>query len=292
MKKLEISSRSQPLFTLIELLVVIAIIAILAAMLMPALNQARQSARRVLCSSNLRQINLSMMMYANDNDDWGFPNIRFETMNILQTALGGRWADDYFQATSNLHGHATHHAIVELLGCPDAAGSTYPGQSDDPRNSQWSPRGVVRGSWIITSYDILFGTGSRLGETGSRWYGHYWNSATYSSAGGRRWSSYGDGRVNASPLPRLTMFGRTVLDTSTTAHNPMYVLEPSDQPLAMDAKHGVSDFMCSADNRRFFANHVGQNGKNALFADGRVVWLRDSEVDNYATRGFYSRNVW
>jgi len=55
-------------FTLIELLVVIAIIAILAAILFPVFAKARESARKATCASNLKQLGLAMIMYANDYD--------------------------------------------------------------------------------------------------------------------------------------------------------------------------------------------------------------------------------
>jgi len=59
----------RPGFTLIELLVVIAIIAILAAILFPVFARAREKARQVSCLSNLKQLSLGMMMYAQDYDE-------------------------------------------------------------------------------------------------------------------------------------------------------------------------------------------------------------------------------
>jgi prepilin-type N-terminal cleavage/methylation domain-containing protein/prepilin-type processing-associated H-X9-DG protein len=76
-------------FTLIELLVVIAIIAILAAILFPVFARARENARRASCQSNLKQIGLGILQYAQDYDEM-YPLLWYGSGNpsVKQTELG------------------------------------------------------------------------------------------------------------------------------------------------------------------------------------------------------------
>lgn len=91
---MKLSNRRQG-FTLVELLVVIGIIALLISILLPSLNRARETANRVKCASNLRQIGQALLLYSNENRQ-AWPRTRY-TAGADLTAFTGASADNPFK---------------------------------------------------------------------------------------------------------------------------------------------------------------------------------------------------
>jgi prepilin-type N-terminal cleavage/methylation domain-containing protein len=117
--------KSRPGFTLIELLVVIAIIAILAAILFPVFAQAREKARQTACLSNMKQVGLSVRMYAQDYDE-----------TLPHTELGA----DVDDAHEYLWGDMLQPYMKnwQLLQCPSAAQKILFKTGATTYSEQWS----------------------------------------------------------------------------------------------------------------------------------------------------------
>jgi prepilin-type N-terminal cleavage/methylation domain-containing protein/prepilin-type processing-associated H-X9-DG protein len=126
----------QRAFTLIELLVVIAIIGILASMLLPALAKAKESARRIACVNDLRQLGFAVRMYVDDNEG------QFPPRSASGTAWPNRLRENYID--------------LRLLVCPS---DPSPGGNPVTTNADRALRSYIINGWndYFEDQGIAFG---------------------------------------------------------------------------------------------------------------------------------------
>ncbi|MCF7854027.1 MAG: DUF1559 domain-containing protein [Candidatus Pacebacteria bacterium] len=255
------ASPQQRSFTLIELLVVIAIIAILASLLMPALRQARETARSAVCTSNLGQAGVALHMYAADWDGH---------LPAMYGAGAGWWTAvlrPYFS-------HKTGAFGGDWLRCPSAHSSnpshlTYGGSTGENRSTKVPFIYAPPASWgegfpgKYQRLDVLLPTGLMLADT---------------QPGG------GWGQAIMNPQPSTVLRFTTDTTGDGTPDTPSYWT--GKYLGGIQLRHG------SQSGERRFPDGISAGGRaNALFPDGAVRAVAYDELTENKGDNKVFRNV-
>jgi prepilin-type N-terminal cleavage/methylation domain-containing protein/prepilin-type processing-associated H-X9-DG protein len=276
MHTLSCRSTRRSAFTLIELLVVIAIIAILAAILFPVFAQAREKARAITCVSNMKQMNLAVLMYVQDSDEtypmgefWNdatsFSNYyRWSSQFVLQPYIKSyglmKCPDDSFTTDEN---PADYGGLSGgRIPMPDSymANSLTPGRGatygTDP-----NPQGLMPyGQGYIPATDSVSptklsqiqspATVIALVEGEAQWYGMYIGCPTY------------------------------VNNEIDYCYSTMDVVDPGDIPVLSVLSAPGTNPPTYASETLSGAWYKHTLGSNVAWADGHVKWSTPGYLDN------------
>jgi len=253
-------------FTLVELLVVISIIALLMGILIPALTRAREIARRIVCSSNLRQIGIAIMTYSSDSDKM-----------IFYGGYDPSFTGDFYDTTASdeLHPYAAYRADKDpWMGPPPVPDNMVPMKMaclyvrhyiQDPKvfycASNKNPQFVYKsytspGNWgtLPQNYN---GTGNQWVRVGYAYYPIDPSAPTTS--------------VHGQNVPQYT-----ARRFSQLSKNAPYMTDVIWKRSDIAHKSGITSTAT--------AITLQNAGINALFKDGHVVFVKDQPVTFTANR--------